>query len=379
MIKKRSDLVSVIIPCYNGARWVGEAIESVLAQTYRELEIIVVDDGSTDESAEVIKLFRDGRIRYIHQENRGLSAARNTGIAAAEGAYISFLDADDIYFPDKTRRQVAFLRGHPHADVVTGDYTRTDKNLRTLYRHHPLPGMWPRKMLLIGGLFPVHCWLARREVLDEAGGFDEELWAAEDWDLICRIALLNKVIIHENTLACAYRMTPGSMTMKPRRQTEATLRVVEKTFDSHNMPIPLAGLKEEALAHSYLYGARRAFIVHDAGALQEYLDKAREAHESARRRSRGELLHYFVYTTRGMEAEEFRWRLETLLDALPDDKADYPAERRVGWFHHRREQALAAADARRRVELAVRGAGLAALHPVQAAGVVFRRRNGHWA
>ena len=114
-------VVSAIIPTYNFGRFLGEAIQSVLDQTFTDFELIVVDDGSTDDTREVVGSFNDSRIRYIYQENRGLPAARNTGIKASRGEYIAFLDSDDIWLTQNLELKVKSLDSHPDAGLVCSD------------------------------------------------------------------------------------------------------------------------------------------------------------------------------------------------------------------------------------------------------------------
>ena len=117
-------LVSVIIPTYNRADLIGHTLESVINQSYRNLEIIVIDDGSVDNTEEVVKAIGDSRIRYIrHQTNCGGSTARNTGVEAARGEYIAFLDSDDIWVPNKIQLQLASIQMHPHSERVVS-YTQ---------------------------------------------------------------------------------------------------------------------------------------------------------------------------------------------------------------------------------------------------------------
>src|SRR6267154_1483950 len=117
MVESTPSRVSVVIPVYNGERYLADAIQSVLDQTYQKFEVIVVDDGSTDGSARVAKRF-GGAIRYVHQSNGGVSKARNTGITLAQGTYLAFLDQDDLWLPDKLAVQVAYLDSHPEVGVV---------------------------------------------------------------------------------------------------------------------------------------------------------------------------------------------------------------------------------------------------------------------
>ncbi|MCA1792046.1 MAG: glycosyltransferase [Thioalkalivibrio sp.] len=129
-------LVSVIIPVYNGKLFVADAVRSVLTQTYGHIEAIVVDDGSTDGSGDVVEELRrdDARVRVVHQENRGLSAARNTGIAHARGVYINFLDADDWLFPHKVQMQLEALVRAPKAGLAYSDYVRASEDWDYWYR-----------------------------------------------------------------------------------------------------------------------------------------------------------------------------------------------------------------------------------------------------
>jgi glycosyltransferase involved in cell wall biosynthesis len=117
--------LSAVIPAYNAEAWLGQAIESALAQEEVALEVVVVDDGSTDGTAEVLATFGD-RIRLVRQANRGLPAARNAGIAAARGDLVAFLDADDTWEPSKSRRQLAYLAAHPACGLVFCDVHRMD-------------------------------------------------------------------------------------------------------------------------------------------------------------------------------------------------------------------------------------------------------------
>lgn len=110
--------VSVIISVYNGERYLAEAIDSVLAQTYQDFELILIDDGSTDRTKEIIQSYPT--IRYFYQENQGVAAARNLGVAQSRGDYLTFLDADDLWLPEKLALQIEAFAGNPHLDIVTG-------------------------------------------------------------------------------------------------------------------------------------------------------------------------------------------------------------------------------------------------------------------
>lgn len=184
-----NDLVSAVIPTYNYAHFVADAIESALAQTYRPLEVIVVDDGSTDDTRSVLERYA-GRIVAIRKPNGGLSSARNAGIKAARGVCVAILDADDIWMPDKIERQMALLREHPEAGAIGCGAELVDAQGRLKeVKLFPAPSGTRlerlRAVLLrqqwVGGsgsgaLIPV-------TMLDRVGLFDEQLSAAEDWDM----------------------------------------------------------------------------------------------------------------------------------------------------------------------------------------------------
>jgi len=185
-------LVSVIIPTYNREDLVCEAIQSVLEQTYRNFEIIVVDDGSTDDTKQALIPYKD-RITYIYQENQGGAAARNTGIKAAKGKYIAFLDSDDLWFPQKLERQVEILDNHDDFALVYTNIVYIDNAGR-----FNAPG-YSSRMFLSGYLFKetllrkVACghpptWLIRKTCFEEIGGFDPEFRTSHDRDMIVRIA-----------------------------------------------------------------------------------------------------------------------------------------------------------------------------------------------
>jgi len=170
-------LVSVIIPVFNGVNYLGEAIESVLAQTYAPIEVLVVDDGSTDESAELARSF--GGVRVIQKANGGVASARNAGIAEARGDFLAFLDHDDVHYPTKTELQMHALHAHPEAMFVL------------CHKRYVLvgePPSWfrgPRDGTPVQGFVP-SCWLVRREAFSTVGLFDERYSHGPDYDWLAR-------------------------------------------------------------------------------------------------------------------------------------------------------------------------------------------------
>lgn len=252
-------LVGVIIPCYNTGRYLAEAINSVVAQTFSDYEIVIVDDGSTDNTREVAESYTDHRIRYTYQDNKGLAGARNTGICCTRGEYIAFLDADDLFLPRKLLIQVSYLEEHSDVGLVAGGFQRIDHEGRILYNGKIGAGVIPLEDILVRSVFPVHCSLVRRSWVDRVGGFDKSLPAAEDWDFYCRLALGGCLMHAIPDVVAAYRMLPKAMSMRAPEQTAALLRVVDKTFRSPMLPPELRPLQVRALAQTHLTGAGRHY------------------------------------------------------------------------------------------------------------------------
>jgi glycosyltransferase involved in cell wall biosynthesis len=186
--EKTPVVVSVIIPTYNRAQVVSQPIQSVLAQTFRDFEVIVVDDGSNDNTESVVKAFCDPRVRYIrHEKNRGGSAARNTGIKAARGAYIAFLDSDDEWLPEKLQSQLDILQELPPSwgGVCTGFWLIEGTSV--VERIPKLPPNLSNWLLAHCPLSAGSTLMVRKEILDEIGYFDESLPRHQDWDLLLRL------------------------------------------------------------------------------------------------------------------------------------------------------------------------------------------------
>ena len=225
---ERENLVSVIIPNYNHARFLGDAINSVLIQDYKNIEIIVVDDGSTDDSAEMVGQFGE-RVNYVYQENAGLSAARNTGIRASHGAFIGVLDADDMYEPAYVSTLVGALEASPEAAGVYCGYQFVDheNNLLPQIENRPVLSDELHEALLDGNFFVPESIFLRRYVYDDVGPFDEELRACEDWDVWLRVTKKYK-IIHIPEILTRHRILPESMSTDPLRMLTNRLAVLKK-------------------------------------------------------------------------------------------------------------------------------------------------------
>jgi len=199
-------LISVIIPTYNRASLVCKAILSAVGQTYINLEIIVVDDGSTDGTAELVATF-GGRVRYISKTNGGVSSARNLGIRESSGGLIAFLDSDDQWAPDKLEKQASFLQQRPDfgmvlCDCLFIDPSGKDAELSRRRKHLPNDGYILEDVLKSPSLIPSSV-LVKKSVLDDVGYFDENIKTAEDLDLHLRIASKYRIgLVTEPLVTC---------------------------------------------------------------------------------------------------------------------------------------------------------------------------------
>jgi len=236
---------SLIISTFNHARFLGAAIDSALAQTLGVVDVIVVDDGSTDDTPAVLERYA-GRIRVLRQPNRGLAAARNTGLAAARGTFVSFLDADDVMAPTKLAAQLAVLERSPaigwtYCDVLmetmtTGATTRASE--RFGYAARALDG-WLFPELIHGNFIPAIAPLVRRTALEVAGGFDERLTALEDWDMWLRLSLIAEAR-YTPALLVTYRIRPGGMSEDRARMDKSRFQVLDKI--NRTRPVALESL-----------------------------------------------------------------------------------------------------------------------------------------
>lgn len=194
-LKSSDPLVSIVIPCYNAGRWVAAAIESCLAQTWTEREIILVNDGSRDDSLAIVRPFETRGVQVLDQPNAGASAARNTGLRAARGEFIQFLDADDLLAPDKIAHQLALFAARPAAQLCSGEWARFDTEpAGATFAPQPngrdLAAVEFLQMFFeTGAMMHPAAWLARRPLLDSAGPWDETLSLNDDGEYFARVAV----------------------------------------------------------------------------------------------------------------------------------------------------------------------------------------------
>jgi glycosyltransferase involved in cell wall biosynthesis len=252
--------VAAVIPVYNGGAFVAEAIESVLGQTHPVAECIVVDDGSTDPTAEIVARF-GGRVRLIRQANSGVATARNRGAAAASARYVAFLDADDAWAPEKLERQLAAAGELERPGLVLCDLALFDDVTGAALGRaamRPGPGTL-RDMVLFEGVETVSCSstaLLERALFDALGGFDPALSQSADWDLLARALLAGPVVSVPEPLA-RYRVHGASMSRNVALLEHDMTRAFAKLFARDDLPPDVRDIRRRAEAnlHRMLAGS----------------------------------------------------------------------------------------------------------------------------
>lgn len=253
-----SQIVSIIIPTYNRAQIVPDAITSVLAQTYPAIEVVVVDDGSTDETAAAVARFGE-RVRYVRQENQGVERARSCGIRASRGAYLSFLDDDDLLLPEKIARQVAVLEARPEVDLVHCGFHSIDRDGRLLETTGRLPEGDVRHQLA-WGCFP---WsggpLVRRAAIERIRPDEHRDWFG-DWGMWLRVALAGSPFACvQEPLGC-YRIVPGSMTDDKVANCERLVfNILDTIYAGYELPAQSWAEREQIYASWHVWLAWRYY------------------------------------------------------------------------------------------------------------------------
>jgi len=285
-------LASVIIPAYNAAAYVAQAIDSVLAQDYPDVEIIVVNDGSKDDTLDVLRSYGE-RIRVIDQANAGPPRARNAALSAVRGEFVAFLDADDIWLPSKLSAQIAHLRAHPDVGTVYTRWHVWPADADGVFRIPevapvPRPGVgvvagrsgWMYTRLLLECHLLTTTVMMRANLIREIGGFDVELYNGDDYDYWLRASRVAKV----DKLDCIgayYRVVQGSVSRKARPVNDERV-VIEQALGRWGLSDPLGGdALDAAIMRRHIddlviqFGYAHLVIGDPAVALSNYLEVLR--------------------------------------------------------------------------------------------------------
>jgi glycosyltransferase involved in cell wall biosynthesis len=310
--------ISVIIPAYNQADYLGESIQSVLHQDYKDFEIVVVDDGSTDNTAQVVREFSDPRVGYVYQENRGLAGARNTGIRNSCGQYLSFLDSDDLFLPENLSLLVTELENNPDVGFVSGQVIPVDENgkpVGKIFENH-LPS--DPSFLLLGNPVQVGCMMLRRSHQEKVGYFDESLRSYEDWDMWLRLARAGCKMRWLPRPVSEYRFHTGQMTRIGNQMTEATFKVLDKVFADPSLPESWQSLKNKAYSNACLRAAAQAYLIRDFERACGYLNRAVELNPDLLCGDARVLADHFISWTDLPKVQQPFQFLEGIFNHLPE-------------------------------------------------------------
>jgi glycosyltransferase involved in cell wall biosynthesis len=266
---------SIITPTYNRATLLVETIKSVLDQTFKDFELIIVDDGSTDNTKEAVQPFLSTRIKYFYQQNKRQGAARNLGIKNASGEFVAFLDHDDLWSPIFLETYYKFIQNNPHAQWIHGAFFWFNENYFWKGNTYPVEG-WVWKYLLKGNLINTLTIAVRRKLLDNIK-FDENslIWPSEDWEFNFRLAIASPCYFQPLPLLfMRNHITRTSTTTQLVQMEKAYFFALDKIIKNpfmHNKP---AHLKRSALSHGYLFIAENAYGRNLQGQLIKNIVKA---------------------------------------------------------------------------------------------------------
>ncbi|MFM0438532.1 glycosyltransferase [Paraburkholderia strydomiana] len=231
-------ITSIIVPFFNQLQYLEQCLTSALAQTLHDIEVIVVDDGSSEDPSPVIARHNDSRVKVIKQPNAGVAHARNTAISVARGEFLAFLDADDWLAPTMVETLVGVLRQNIDTGLAYCDITRVDANGKTADEHR-IAGCRPElsgnilPALIAGGYFPPASVVVRASVVEQVGGFEPQLGGCCDWDLWIRIAAAGYKALFCNERLAFYRLHGQSMSKNQQHMQDAALATLMKNMSSY--------------------------------------------------------------------------------------------------------------------------------------------------
>ncbi|MSP11789.1 MAG: glycosyltransferase family 2 protein [Chloroflexi bacterium] len=273
-----SSLVTVAIPVYNGSHYIAQTIGSAQAQSYPDVEIIVIDDGSTDDTAAVVQAC-GGDVQYVYQKNQGVSAARNHALHLSQGKYIVFLDADDLWKPGYLDRLVSLLERHPAAAAAYCGYQYIDPQNNLLFQHSTQvvdPAAF-YSTIVAGNFIAIDSVLIRKSVLERIGGFNSQFHGTEDTDLLLRLPSQGPVIGISDILVLV-RVDPhslSSISSNPSHMAQDNLRLFQHHFGSPSGdPYLWTSLKRDAYRGYYFWTGVRFLQVNQSQMAAQYIEQA---------------------------------------------------------------------------------------------------------
>lgn len=264
--------VSVIIPAFNSERHITAAVESVLDQTGVSFEVIVINDGSKDNTHDLLQPYAN-RIHYVHQSNQGVSKTRNRGLGMAKGRFIVFLDSDDLLLPGKLYEQSTLLNRDPSLGVISSGRLIIDSNGNPIGRDEPwhdAPKLDIKTFVLQKPAF-LGTMMIRRVWLERVGGFDPTLKQAEDVDLMLKMALAGCRFEWLRKITLAYRRHGQNTMLNGIEQAESLSRVMVSFFSRPGLPLSIRGIEKMSLFYTYLWIVWHLYITGNTQAIGEYM------------------------------------------------------------------------------------------------------------
>ncbi len=258
--------ISVVIPTYNCEQYIAEAVQSALNQV--AMEVIVVDDGSTDNTYQAIERLANPRLRYVHQQNQGVSAARNHGIYIARGELVAFLDADDYFLPHKLSQQKSIFAANPDLGLVQSGWQRVDdlgRSIATVALWESATELTVETWLRFKPVLP-SALMIKRDWLIRVDGFDPQLRAAEDVDLVSRLALNGCQSAWLKEIAVSYRQRSNSAMGNSLVQAQDLSKFLNKFFQQPDLPESVQLLEASVRYHTMVWAA---WYLHHTGCTEE--------------------------------------------------------------------------------------------------------------
>jgi hypothetical protein len=313
--------VSVIIPTYNRADLLPETIDSILNQTVLDFELIIIDDGSTDNTSEVVARFKDPRLRYVYQKNQGRSVARNHGAKLAQGEFLGFLDSDDKYLPDALESHLKIFNQNGKIGMAVGGYQYVDAQGQLTGERQP----WTegRELDLPGWLF--NCFatpgsiLVRKAWFERTGGFDSNCEIAEDWDFFLQLAQKGCPMAWTPQAVCQYRQHPGNSIRALAKHRDGSLRAMDKLFCQPNIRPEIAALDKKAKAWVHVVFSKKAYATGQIAPARQDLSAAIQLDLELSHNRKTELLEFLI-TSPGNEVSSI------IFSQLPEDLKVKPGD-----------------------------------------------------
>jgi len=261
--------VSVIIPTFNRRDYITIALDSVLTQTYKDYEIIIIDDGSSDNTKEVLKPYQN-RIRYFYQQNSGIPATRNRGIREAHGEYITFLDSDDYWLPEKLELQIECFKQNPHYGMVATRCSSISPDGRFRKKNRPGKSGWVLNSLFKANFIRTSSAMIRKECFERVGLFDQSLPECEEYDMWLRIAKQYPIGFINKPLT-VYTDNPQGVSINSLSGRLLRIKVLEKDYLKECIP---SALYRRRLASNYHYLGRHYLDSGERNEGRKYLKHA---------------------------------------------------------------------------------------------------------